>query len=245
MNHSKIIVTLLVIISIGLLNFFMINLATAGQKIAKEKNQINSNRIYGKVTNVTKASNYTYVEVDNGKEKAWAASRATSVKIGDMIAFSTSMPVKNFHSKVLKRDFPVIYFVDGFNTDANKHVSNTAKIASLHGHGKKKTTVAAIKGIKKVKGGKTIAEIYAQQKSLGGKRIRVRGKVTKFNAEIMGKNWLHIRDSSTLNDLTVTTKGKAAVGDVVILEGKLGLNKDFSYGYVYPVIMEEARITKE
>jgi hypothetical protein len=60
----------------------------------------------------------------------------------------------------------------------------------------------------------------------------------------MGKNWLHIRDSSTLDDLTVITKSTVVIDDVVIVEGKLELNKDYGYGYVYPVILEDAKITK-
>ncbi len=61
----------------------------------------------------------------------------------------------------------------------------------------------------------------------------------------MGKNWLHIRDSSTLDDLTVTSKDTVAVGDIVISEGKLELDKDYNYGYFYPVILEDATVTKE
>lgn len=102
-----------------------------------------------------------------------------------------------------------------------------------------------VKGINKVKGGKTIAEIHAQKQKLNGKTIRVRGQVTKFTAEVMGKNWFHIRDSSTLNDLTVTTDSTVAIDDVVIIKGKLQLDKDYGYDYVYPVILENAKITKE
>ena len=75
--------------------------------------------------------------------------------------------------------------------------------------------------------------------------MRVRGKVTKFTAGVMGKNWLHIIDSSTMDDLTVTTDGEAAVDAVIVIEGKLALDKDFGYGYVYPLIVENASITKE
>jgi len=31
----------------------------------------------------------------------------------------------------------------------------------------------------------------------------------------------------------------------VIIEGKLALDKDFGYGYVYPLIVEDASVTKE
>ena len=95
-----------------------------------------------------------------------------------------------------------------------------------------------------MKGGNTIAEINIGKQKLKGKTIRVRGQVTKFTPNVMGKNWLHVRDSSTLDDLTVISKSTVAIGDVVILEGKLALDKDYGYGYVYPVILEDTKITK-
>lgn len=69
--------------------------------------------------------------------------------------------------------------------------------------------------------------------------------VTRFAAQVMGKNWLHIQDSSGFEDITITTDKTVAVGDIVIVEGKLELDKDFSYGYIYPVILQDANVTKE
>ena len=69
--------------------------------------------------------------------------------------------------------------------------------------------------------------------------------MTKFSAKIMGKNGLHIRDISTLDDLTITTNDTVAIDDIVVIEGKLALDKDDKYGYVYPVILEEAQIIKQ
>ena len=61
----------------------------------------------------------------------------------------------------------------------------------------------------------------------------------------MGRNWIHLRDSSSSQDLAVTTADTAALGDVIVVEGKVGLDKDYGYGYVYPVIVEDAKVTKE
>ena len=36
-----------------------------------------------------------------------------------------------------------------------------------------------------------------------------------------------------------------AIDAVVIIEGKLSLDKDYGYGYVYPLLVEDASITKE
>ncbi len=237
-------IILLACFSLSLLNAGLINTVYAEQSNTKEVQQNDPGKIYGKVTEVIDITGYTYAEVDTGKEKVWAAGPVTPLKTGDMISFSSQMPMQNFHSKSIGRDFPVIYFINRFITDKGA-LAATSTTASPHGQVKQQQIIQPIKGINKVEGGNTIAEIYTDKSNLNGKTIRVRGQVTRFTADILGKNWLHIRDSSTLDDLTVTTNGKTAVGDVVIAEGKLELDKDFNYGYFYPVILEDATITKE
>jgi hypothetical protein len=96
---------------------------------------------------------------------------------------------------------------------------------------------------------KTVAEIYGQKAQLKEKKVTVKGKVVKANSGIMGKNWLHLRDGSGTaekadNDITVTTDGTAAVGDVVVITGVVRVDKDFGAGYAYPVIIEEATVGK-
>jgi hypothetical protein len=145
----------------------------------------------------------------------------------------------------MNRDFPVIYFVSRFITENKGSAGIAAGITSPHEKSKPATTAKAIEGINKVDGGNTIAEVYADRQKLNGNVVRVRGQVTKYTANVMGKNWLHIRDSSTLDDLTITTDKTAAVDAVVVIQGKLALDKDFGYGYVYPLIVEDASVTKE
>ena len=105
--------------------------------------------------------------------------------------------------------------------------------------------LAPAEAIGKLDGGQTIAEIQEKREALRNQTVRVRGEVTRFNAGIMGKNWLHIRDSSTSDDLTATTDSMVATGEIVIVEGMLQLDQDFGYGYVYPLIVQDAIITKE
>ena len=66
--------------------------------------------------------------------------------------------------------------------------------------------------------------------------------------EIMGTNWVHIQDGTGeagSNDVVFRSReGIAAVGDVVTARGKLVTDQDFGYGYVYPVLVEEASFTK-
>jgi hypothetical protein len=77
--------------------------------------------------------------------------------------------------------------------------------------------------------------------------VTVRGKIVKFNGGILGTNWLHIQDGSGSakdgsNDLTVTSDGGAAVGDVITATGTIAIDKDFGAGYAYAVILEKATV---
>lgn len=244
LHRTKRLVTLLVCLSFGLLNAGAMNAASAGQVTTKDSLHDDSSTISGKVTDIIEASGYTYIEVDTGKEKAWAAGPVTPVEIGDTIAFSTEMPMKNFHSKSMERDFSVIYFVNSFITNKTSQANQATRNTSPHGQARQQHDVETIKGIDKVEGGNTIAEIHTNKNNFKGKTVRVRGQVTKYNPGIMGRNWVHIRDSSGPDDLTVTTSSSAALDDVVVIEGKLHLDKDFGHGYLYPLIVEDAKITK-
>jgi hypothetical protein len=93
--------------------------------------------------------------------------------------------------------------------------------------------------------GTTIASLLENKKSLSGKSVKVKGQVTKFNPAIMGKNWVHIQDGTEFQggfDLTITTDIQVSVGETITIEGKIVLDKDFGYGYVYSVLMEEGKL---
>lgn len=99
------------------------------------------------------------------------------------------------------------------------------------------------------KDGRTVAEIYASRTTLKGTQVVVRGTVVKWNAGILGRNWMHLRDGSGSpqghdNDLAVTTSETVAKGDVVLVRGTLALDQDFGAGYVYPVILQDAKLVK-
>jgi hypothetical protein len=93
----------------------------------------------------------------------------------------------------------------------------------------------------------TVEEIFTKAKELKGKTVRLRGKVVKFNANIMGKNWVHLQDGTgnpmdNTHDLVVTTEESAANDSIIVVEGNLATEKDFGAGYTYAAIVEEAKI---
>lgn len=205
----------------------------------------------GTVISTLEASGYTYVEADVGGQKIWLAGPKTKLAKGDSITTNTSTPMQNFHSKTLKRDFPVIYFVDGFSANTAKNMTSLSPTATLpeghqpinasHANTAKKITLK--KPVKRAEGGYTIAEIIARKKELSGKTIKVRGQVSKFTANVMKKNWLHIIDANDGSDLTVISEAQAETGQLVLIEGTVVLDKDFGYGYFYEILIEDARVT--
>jgi hypothetical protein len=217
----------------------------------------------GKVAETMDAGGYTYVLVDTGTNKIWAAAPQFPVKKGDAVAVPDAMPMTGFHSRTLNRDFDVVYFagsipVNGAKSDAIKLPPGHPAIGDGAGAklppdhppvaGATEPPKMDFTGLKPAKDGKTVEEIYATSDKLVGKPVTVRGKVAKYNAEIMGKNWLHIQDGTGAvgdNDLLVTSADKAKFGDAVLVEGTVATNRDFGSGYKYRVMLEDAKVTVE
>lgn len=198
-------------------------------------------RFTGVLQETFNAGGYTYVKIQFDKQPVWAAGPVTPVKQGDNISFSGRMPMKNFHSKSLNRDFPVIYFVSSFTVNGEK-LQMDAPDPHSNIHANIQTT---LKDFKTAENGQTIAEIMDNKDRLAGTNIKIRGQVTQYTANVMGKNWLHIRDHSSRQDLTVTTDSSAAVGDIVLIEGTLVKDRDFGYGYVYKAIIDNGKLAVE
>lgn len=214
-----------------------------------------ANLLEGKVVETMNAASYTYVQVETGGQKVWAAAPQFSVKAGDTVSIGDARPMPNYHSKTLNRTFDVVYFSGDVRVNGQRPAQDAAAAPSADlpaGHpapGVKAGPAAPdLSGIKKAANGQTVAEIYADKAKLTGKPVAVRGRVVKFNAMIMGKNWIHIRDGSGAegtNDLTLTTLDKAKVGDLVVITGELKANRDFGGGYRYPLIVEDAKVAVE
>ncbi|MFI5396154.1 MAG: DNA-binding protein [Candidatus Binatia bacterium] len=204
--------------------------------------------ITGKVVETMNAGTYTYVQVDDGTKKIWAAAPQFQVAVGDVVVVPEGAPMRNFESKTLGRTFDLVYFVEGIQVAG----SHTAKeqVAAAHGAGTTKAPAVALdlSNIAKATGGQTVSELFANKTALAGKEVAVRGKVAKFTSSIMGKNWIHLKDgtgSAGTNDLTVTTNAEAAVGNTVLVHGKLSTDKDFGFGYKYDVLIEDAAVAVE
>jgi hypothetical protein len=225
--------------------------------------------VSGVVAETLDASDYTYMRLETSGGETWAAVTKTSVKKGDRVTVENAMSMDGFESKTLNRKFERIVFgnLGGGKAAA---LSEGAPPAPVSAHGSafeasQQTQIAAqhaaVAGgpadggdlaVAKAEGkdARTVAQVFAERVSLKDKTVSVRGKVVKANSGIMGRNWIHIRDGSGSrekkdHDLTVTTQDAAAVGDVVVARGVVHLDRDFGAGYAYPVVIEDAKITRE
>lgn len=183
------------------------------------------------------AGGYTYI---NGANDLWLAVGQRPIDIGKTYYYKGALEMKNFHSKELNRDFPVIYFL---NTISDTPIANEKPMQASKM--KMQTAKKLEVSIEKTEGVTSISDIFSKKDDFSGKEVTVKGKVAKFNQNIMGKNWIHIQDGSEFEgdfDLTLTGMEVVSVGQIIEVSGTIALNKDFGSGYSYDVIMENAKL---
>ena len=203
----------------------------------------------GKVLETVDSGGYTYVLVETSEASIWAAGPQTVVKVGDVVEISQGMPMEQFQSKSLDRTFDVLYFVSAIVNLTTPTAAAPAP-APAAASDTKPATAAPDVSVAELEPGKNIAWVYANKDALANEAISLRGKVVKYNSNIMGWNFIHIQDGSGdaaagNNDLTVTSKATTAVGETVVIAGTVILEKDFGAGYLVPVLVEDASITAE
>ena len=177
----------------------------------------------GQVVETFDSAGYTYLQIDNGTEKIWAAIGLTKLETGQQVSLINGPVMQNFHSKSLNRTFPEIIFSAGLA--GTQEVDHGAKpmgdsgedkfmaalttgggqkapmnISASQASGGSTKAVVAFQNekIEKAEGatGYTVGEIYSQAHDLNGKTVKIRGKVVKVSPNIMGVNWLHLQDGS-------------------------------------------------
>ncbi|MHB1070023.1 MAG: nucleotide-binding protein [Gemmatimonadaceae bacterium] len=209
----------------------------------------------GPVLQKLDAPPYTYLLVKTTQGETWAAVPQATVATGANVRVYNPMLMTQFESKALKRTFNEIYFgtltpdgADAANAGgpamadgANPHAGVTAPAAEPVKVGKVEKAAGA--------DAYTIAEAWAKKDALAGKVIAIRGVVVKYNAQVMGKNWVHLQDGSgdaakSTNDITVVTLDETAKGQTITVRGTVKTSKDFGAGYKYAIIIEDAKIVK-
>jgi DNA/RNA endonuclease YhcR with UshA esterase domain len=203
--------------------------------------------VKGEVLEVKNVESYTYLRLKTADGETWAAVPTTAVKPGAQVTIARPMTMEHFESKTLKKTFDKIVF--GQIADPSAPAAAAAPAPAMM----PKAAAPEVKAVKVDKASgpdaRTVAEVVAGKAKLKDKTVLVRGQVVKVNSGIMGKNWLHLRDGSGSaadgsNDILVTTKDNAAIGDIVSAKGMVRTDVNLGAGYAYAVLIEDAAVRK-
>ncbi len=203
--------------------------------------------VKGTVLETMNAGGYTYLRLKTDSGETWAAVNRASVSKGAEVSIDNAMEMRDFESRSLKRTFPKILFGSlGGSATAGATGSAGMNMGAAHAS-LAKTPDAVDVHVPKAVGAnaRTVAEVVTKRAELKDKPVLLRARVVKYNAGIMGKNWLHVRDGSgsataETNDLLVTTTHPAKLGDVVSVKGIIRVDQDFGAGYAYKVLVDGA-----
>jgi len=203
--------------------------------------------VKGEVIEVKDVQSYTYLHLKTKDGESWAAVNKAPVRKGAEVTIENVTVMKNFESKSLKKTFPTIFFGTLAGTGGSAAGAGN-DMATAHS-GLVKTTDNGDIHVPKASGAnaRSVADIMTKGAELKDKPVVVRGKVVKYNPEIMGKNWIHLRDGSgsatdNTNDVLVTTTNQTKIGDIVTIKGIVRTDKDFGSGYSYKVLIEDATL---
>lgn len=190
--------------------------------------------VRGEVLEIREVDAYSYLRLRTQDGEIWAAVGKAPVRKGAQVTIENTSVMSNFESKSLKKTFDRIVF-------------GTLAIAAP---GAAVSEVVDVK-VPKAEGrdARTVAEIVGKRAGLKEKPVAVRGKVVKFTQNVMGKNWVHLRDGSgsakdSTNDLLVTTMDRTQVGEVVVARGIVRTDVELGSGYSYKVLVDGATLQK-
>ncbi len=240
MNYKSILVLLTVV-------FLTINCSKKEEEkqTQSENTDPHSNIHKVLVDEVIQATEYTYLKVKENDDEYWVAVTRREIEVGEEYVFTQALEMKNFESKDLNKTFDRILFIQEFNSTSTMSSSMMGSAQGGMSTPQKPVLSKEELSIETAEGGITIAELYNNMEKYSDKKVKIKGKVTKVNKQIMGRNWVHIQDGTgdkNSFDLTITTDELVNNGDVVTFEGVIALNKDFGAGYSYIIIMEEAKV---
>ena len=192
--------------------------------------------LQGEVLEAKTVEPYTYLRLRTAKGDVWAAVPQAPVRPGSKVAIFDPAEMRDFQSKGLNRTFDSIYFgVIGMQANAAAAPATGA------------ANQPVVEPVAKAEGrdAKTVAEVVSGRLALRDKPVTVRARVDRVNRNVMGMNWVHLRDGSGTPaegnyDLVVTSKESPEVGKVVVARGVVRADIDVGAGHAFKVIVQDA-----
>ncbi|MEP7323539.1 MAG: hypothetical protein ABI761_16565 [Saprospiraceae bacterium] len=193
------------------------------------------------VEDIFSTKRYTYISVIEGdKPFCVALPLDLNIKKGKTYYYKGGLIMANLEKLPFKKEFESVFIVAGVSESPSLSDATSASISDgVPIKDFKMVPLAHVDGEIK------LSALFSNSTSYDGKKVIVHGNVVKVNNGIMNRNWIHLQDGtvdskSQKYDIAITTQGQILIGEEVILEGILALNKDFGAGYKYDLIIENA-----
>ena len=192
----------------------------------------------GEVLEAKDVESYTYLRLRTAQGDVWAAVSRVPVKAGSKVTVFGPSEMHDFYSRGLDRKFDVIYF-----GVLGEEAGGAVPPHPIKGAGNQPVTepVAKASGAD----AKTVAEIVGGREGLRDKKVTVRARVDRISPNVMGKNWVHLRDGSGTPadgnyDVVATSKELPKVGSIVVARGTVRTDVEVGGGHAFKVVVENA-----
>ena len=187
------------------------------------------------VLEVLPTERYVYLRVSEDGKEYWVATGKKDFTVGEKYFYKSGIYKRNFKSTEYNRIFEELYLVSSIvPANHSKAMAATSE---------EKPASEKLDKLVDVPGSIKIAELVANPEKYAGKEVQVSGICSKVNPNIMGRNWLHLKDGSKDDyDFVVTSTTLIPEGNVVTVKGVVSVDKDFGAGYRYDIILEDAGI---
>lgn len=192
--------------------------------------------LQGEVLETKTVEPYTYLRLRTAKGDVWAAVPQAPVRPGSKVTIFDPAEMRDFQSRGLNRTFDSIYF-GVLGVDAHAGATPATGAANQ----------PVVEPVAKAQGkdAKTVAEVVTGRAALRDKPVTVRARVDRISRNVMGLNWVHLRDGSGTPaegnyDLVVTSKESPEVGKIVVARGVVRTDIDVGAGHAFKVIVQDA-----
>ncbi len=202
------------------------------------------------VEEVLPTDQYQFLRVREGDDEYWIATMIQGIEVGKSYYFKNGVLKTDYENKEYQRVFKRMYLVSNIvEAGHGNKMQGAGSGMKSNVEAKTNSEIHSIPrkyGRIEVEGSLPIAELIAHPEKYEGKRIQISGECVKLNPNIMGRNWIHLKDGSKDDyDLVITSRDICPEGEVATFEGTVTLNKDFGAGYRYELIVEDGKLIRK
>ncbi len=208
----------------------------------KEAPESSNSEHHVRLLDTLQSSRYSYLKVSENDKEFWLATMRANFIIGEDYVFEKGLFKTDYYSTQFDRSFDEIYLVSDLRPAFSDGQKNALDKMFDSKPARSAPSISSEEDLER-EGSLKIAELIQNAEQYVGKSVQITAKVTKINANIMDRHWLHLKDGSFDNfDLVATSQTAVPAGHIVTIKATLNRDVDFGAGYSYDLILENAEV---